>query len=360
MNDAALRQTFAVGLRHRARTRLAAFVAAILLLLALGMASLCVGAFGVGPARVIRLVAAPLLHDASALASSPDYGVVWGLRLPRMLMGALAGAGLALAGAALQGLTRNVLVSPFTLGIAPAAAFGASLVILFAGGGRWAGGTYLTVFAAFLSAMSCAFLVLVLSSVRDLNATVLVLIGVALTQLFGALTAALQFIASEQQLAAIIHWTFGSLNGATWQGVATSAVVLGLAAPILCFQASALNAFAAGGDDVAAALGVAVSRVRWVVTAATVIITASIVSFAGVIGFVGLVSPHIARLVIGGDHRMLLPFAALMGAALVLAADLVGRVVLAPVLIPVGIVVAFIGVPIFIHLLLSRRNDWAA
>lgn len=360
MTDGTADEAFRQGLRKRRIRRFCAFGLAATAMAAAMVVSLGVGAFSIGPLRVVGIIVDSFVPGGGdGFGFAADRSVLLNLRLPRSLLGVLAGAGLGLSGAALQGLTRNVLVSPFTLGIAPAAAFGASFVILF-GGSIWPqAGSIVTVAAAFVVAFVCAVLVLAFSSLRGVSATVLILSGVALTQLFGALTAALQFIASEQQLASIVHWTFGSLNGARWNGVLTTAIVLALAGPVVVLNASALNAFAAGGDEVVASLGFPVARIRWTVTVATALITAAIVSFVGVIGFVGLVAPHIARMVIGGDHRVLLPYAALTGATLVLIADLLGRIILAPVLIPVGIVVAFIGVPIFLQLLISRRRDWA-
>jgi iron complex transport system permease protein len=255
----------------------------------------------------------------------------------------------------MQGITRNPLVSPYTVGISPAAAFGASLAIL-SGVGSLLSGPYLIVAAAFASAVLCATLVLAFSALRGVSASMLVLGGVGLTYLFSALTASVQFVATEQQLAAIVQWTFGSLNGATWNEVAIAGCILLIGAPLLQWQAWALNAFAAGGDEIAASLGFAVGRVRALVTIVAVMMTAAIVSFTGVIGFVGLVAPHIARLLIGGDHRWLLPFSAIVGALLVLLSDMAGRLLFAPVIIPVGIVVAYVGVPLFLHLLLSSRH----
>ena len=150
---------------------------------------------------------------------------------------------------------------------------------------------------------------------------------------------------------------FSDSTGTTWDEVAVAGAVVAVVLPLLQMHAWALNAFAAGGDEVAASLGFPVVRTRLVVTTVAVLATAAVVSFTGVIAFVGLVAPHIARLLIGGDHRSLLPFAAIVGALLLLTADLVGRLAFAPVVIPVGIVVAYLGVPLFLHLLLSRRQE---
>ena len=346
----------AIARWHGRRRRAVALL--LVLLIAAMLASMSLGVQSSTPWQVLRELAS-LLPGLEALGhpGSAQREVLLRLRLPRTAMALICGGGLAMAGVAMQGITRNPLVSPYTIGISPAAAFGASVAILLGWSTQPGIGMYWTVGMAFASAMLCAVCVLGLTALRGVNAIVLVLAGVALTYLFGALTATLQFLASEQQLAAIVHWTFGSLNGRTWAEVSVAGGILLVCAPVLLLNAGALNAFSAGGDDVATSLGVSVVRTRTVVTLAAVLSSAAIVSFTGVIGFVGLVAPHIARLLIGGDHRILLPFAALVGALLVLVADMVGRLAFAPVIVPVGIVVAYVGVPLFLHLLLTRRNE---
>lgn len=322
-----------------------------LLLIVLALFTTMQGVTRIGLGEVLRALVAPSSRGG---LGEQDIAILTGLRLPRTLLAIIAGAALASAGVAMQGITRNPLVSPYTLGISPAASFGASIAILTLGDH----GAVL-VGAAFLSALLCAAIVLGLATLRGINGTVLVLAGVGLSYLFGALTATLQFVATEQQLAVIIHWAFGSVNGASWNAVLVAGSVLLATFPLLWGQAWALNAFAAGGDEVAASLGFRVMRVRVMVTLASVLMTAAIVSFAGVIGFVGLIAPHVGRLLIGGDHRLLLPFSALAGALLLLLADLAGRTLFAPVTVPVGIVVAYLGVPLFLHLLLGRRRRTA-
>lgn len=335
--------------------------AALLLLVFVVLSSARSGVESLTWAQALRALLAPLLPAATLSdLGATQVAVVQSLRLPRIAMGLICGAGLAMAGVAMQGITRNPLVSPYTLGISPAAALGASLAILFGWHTLPGSGPYLIVAMAFATAALCAAFVLGLASLRGVGATVLVLGGVALTYLFSAMTATVQFVASEQQLASIVHWTFGSLNGRRWDEVAIAAGVWLLCAPVLFAHAGALNAFAAGGDEVAATLGYAVQRTRVLVSLAAVLSSAAIVSFTGVIAFVGLVAPHIARLAIGGEHRVLLPFSALVGALLVVTADLIGRTAFAPVMVPVGIVVAYLGVPLFLHLLLTRRNEMSA
>jgi iron complex transport system permease protein len=339
--------------RYRSRRRIIAVATSLLVLVAFA-ASLVWGGAGIRLAQVLLALMPPAWNGS---ASPVQLEVVRDLRLPRTLMAIIAGAGLAISGAAMQGVTRNILVSPYTLGVSPAAAFGAAMAIMLGVGSLRGAAPFWIVGAAFLSALLCAGFVLTLSALRGVSSTTLVLSGVGLTYLFAAMTSTAQFFGTEQQLAAIVHWTFGSLNGATWSEVFVSGGILLLAAPLVLAHAAALNAFAAGDDEVATSLGVAVIRTRLLITVAAVLITAGIVSFVGVIGFVGLVAPHVSRMTIGGDYKALLPHAGLVGALLLLVADLIGRVAFAPVIIPVGIVVAFIGVPLFLQLLLTRRQE---
>lgn len=350
--------------RALARSRLRQAVLIVLGLAALALALLAAVMLGtqtIAPDRVLRALLAGILPvDLPADMSRSQVQVIWNLRLPRAVMAIVGGAALATAGVAMQAITRNPLVSPFTVGISPASAFGASLAILSGAAALPGWGEAATVAGAFVMALACAGIVVAVSSLSGISSTALILTGVGLTYFFGALTATVQFVATEQQLAAIIQWTFGSLNGTTWTKVGLVAAVLACVLPLLGAHAWALNAFTAGGDETATALGFSVARTRIIVTVAAVLATAAFVSFAGVIGFVGLVAPHIARLLIGGDHRVLLPFAAIVGAGLLLIADTVGRVAFAPVIIPVGIVVSYLGVPLFLHLVISRRKDFAA
>jgi len=285
-----------------------------------------------------------------------DRSIVLHLRLPRIALGAAGGASLAIAGVVMQGIMRNPLVSPFTIGISPAAGFGAAVAVLL-GFDLVTGGSYWVVLFAFISAMSCAAMVLGIAGIRGAQSTTLILAGIALTYFFGALTNTTQFIATEEQLTVIVHWTFGTLNEAQWDEVLIILAMLAVTLPFLFNYAWCYNALNQG-EEVAASLGYAISKVRVVTVVLAVLLTASVVSFTGVIGFVGLVAPHIARFIIGNDHRYLIPFSAVIGALLLVAADTLGRTMLSPVIIPVGIVVAFIGVPMFVHLILRKKQDY--
>ncbi|WP_020576397.1 FecCD family ABC transporter permease [Actinopolymorpha alba] len=282
------------------------------------------------------------------------YSIITSLRLPRALLAFAAGAALSLAGVVMQGLLRNPLVSPFTLGVSPAAAFGASLAILLTGGAAGSA-SWLVIGSALGTALLVSALVLGLSSAKAMATGTLLLLGVALTQLFEAMTSALQYVANENTLQAIVRWTFGSVNDAAWYEVQIVGLVTVVLFPVLLWFAKDLNAVAFAGDDAAKSLGINVPVLRVGLIVLAVLLASVTVSFCGVIGFVGLVGPHIARLVIGADHRYLLPFGALTGGLLLLLADTIGRTILAPSVVPVGIVVAFVGAPIFINLILTRR-----
>ncbi|WNI18045.1 FecCD family ABC transporter permease [Actinacidiphila sp. ITFR-21] len=295
------------------------------------------------------------LTRAPGRAADPSYQIVWRLRLPRVVLGLVAGAALSVSGVVMQGLLRNPLVSPYTLGISPAAAFGASLVILLSDnqGGHI---SVPVVAAALLGALLCSAVVLSLSSFHSMSVVTLILFGVALTQLFSALTSGLQYFADEDRLAAMVRWTFGSVNDATWAQAVIVGGALVLVLPLFMVKAKDLNAIAFLGDDTALSLGVSVTRTRVLLIMLSVLLTSIVVSFVGVIGFVGLVGPHIARLLIGSNHRALIPFSALTGAILLVFSDTIGRIVLSPTVVPVGIVVSIIGAPLFIYLVLNQRN----
>lgn len=345
------------GRRARGLGKAGIVVVGVVVLVVATLLSLQIGGGGVTPRISAEAIWA---HLTGADPANPDqlrlWTTVWELRIPRAALALLAGAALAIAGVLFQGLLRNPLVSPFTLGIAPAAAFGAAVAILFVGAGSTSG-TPLVV-GALVAGLACASVVLGLAATKKMQPTTLILLGIALTQLFTALTAGLQYIANQEALAAIVRWTWGTVNGATWFQVISLAVVLAVTIPVVQARSSAVNAIAFAGDDAARSLGVPVTRVRLELIFLAVLVTSVTISFTGIIGFVGLVGPHIARLIIGSNHRYLLPFSAAVGGLLLVVADAVGRVVLAPALVPVGIVDALIGAPVFLYLILARRRSF--
>lgn len=281
--------------------------------------------------------------------------IVWDFRLHRVLFAVLAGFGLAVAGAMMQGVLRNPLASPFTLGIASAATFGAALAIVFLP--PLFDGDFVLVTCAFSASLLATAAIYGLSRYRGMSAESMVLAGVILMYLFGAITSFLQYTGSTEQLQEVVFWMFGSLQRTSWLKCGIVAVVLGISVPYVILKAWDFNALTMG-DQVARSLGVRVERTRTIHMFIAALITASIICFTGTIGFIGLVSPHITRLALGGDHRYLLVASGLVGALILLLADSLARTILAPTIIPVGIMTAFIGIPFFLYLFLRRKEEY--
>lgn len=306
---------------------------------------------------VIQAIRAFLSGTIADSVDAAKYKIILFLRLPRLVIAFVAGIGLASAGACMQGITRNPLVSPFTVGISSAAAFGASIAIVFLGATAL-NGQIVIVLCAFGAAMLCAALVYLVSAVSGMSPESMVLIGTALNYLFSAGSSTMQFFADEHQLSDVVQWTFGSFNGITWKEVGVVSLFVLVCVFLLQHFALQLNVMASGEDELVRGLGLNPTAIRILVGLLSILMTAAVISFTGVIGFVGLTGSHIARILVGNDHRFLIPFSGAVGAALLMVADTVGKVILAPVAIPVGIVVSFLGVPIFINLILTQKKRY--
>ncbi|MBE3571865.1 MAG: iron ABC transporter permease [Moorella humiferrea] len=291
--------------------------------------------------------------------------IIWNIRLPRVLAAFTAGVGLSVAGCVMQNILRNPLASPFTLGVSQGAACGAALAIVALGAGSTQrtvadavliNNPYVVTFSAFLGAMAATLVIIFLASQKGFSPEAMVLSGVALGSLFSAATIIIQYFASDVQVAAIVFWTFGDIGRASWRDL--EIMVLVIAVAFLYFMANRWNYNALdGGEETAKGLGVNVEKVRLLGMFTASLITAAIVSFLGIIGFIGLVGPHLMRRLIGGDHRFLIPAAGVMGGLLLLAADTVGRTVIAPVVLPVGAITSFMGAPMFLYLLARGVED---
>ena len=280
---------------------------------------------------------------------------VWKLRLPRILMGIAAGIGLGVAGCVMQGVLRNPLASPYTLGIASGAGFGASLAIL--AGAGFVGGQYLVIGNAFVFALVVSFIILGLSSRRGATPETMILAGIAMMYLFTAMTMTLQYFAEAEAVKGAIFWMVGSLGRASWQKLSIATIVVACCVPLLILKSWDLNVMGAG-DEAAKSLGVRVGRTRIITMVLASLLVAGIVCFTGTIGFVGLVAPHVCRMVIGGDNRFLIPTSGLVGAVMLVAADTAARTIMAPVILPVGVMTAYLGVPLFIYLIMRRRREY--
>jgi iron complex transport system permease protein len=339
------------GLQARYR-RLVLRRTAVLGALALAVALLLLLDMSTGPSRLTpsEILAGLWRRDALPLAQQV---ILWNVRLPYALMALLVGAALGLSGAEMQTALNNPLASPFTLGLSAAASVGASLVVISGWSWTlWDENLALTL-GAFASASVATLLILTLAWRQGASTETVVLFGIALMFSFEALLWLLQYIADSNALQQIVFWSMGSLGRATWSKIGLLAGVLALCALWSARDSWTLTALRAG-EEQARSLGIAVERLRLLTLLRISLLSATALSFVGTIGFVGLVGPHIARLLVGEDHRHYLPGAALAGALMVSGASLLSKTLVPGVVLPIGIVTALIGVPLFIALLLRR------
>ena len=275
--------------------------------------------------------------------------IVLNFRLPRVLLAAFVGGGLGVAGATFQALLRNPLAEPYILGISGGASFGAVSVLSL---GVAAAGSWTLPLAAFAGALLAIFLVfrVATSTGRVMDVRILLLSGVVIAAFFSACIAFILSISPAQTVQSAVLWSMGSLAGADWERVVIAGAYTMPAAVMLIVLARPLNLMAIG-EETAYYLGTNVEGVKRISLVVAALITAASVSVAGVIGFVGLVVPHTVRILVGSDHRGLLPLSFLGGAAFLIAADFIARLVLSPIEIPIGVITAFIGVPFFLVLL---------
>ncbi|WP_432021854.1 FecCD family ABC transporter permease [Streptomyces parvus] len=311
-----------------------------------------VGSVGVKPATVVKVIADHLIGVGTPAAVMDDQ-IVWNLRLPRVLLAAAVGAGLAVVGVTLQATVRNPLADPYVLGVSAGAGLMASIVITL---GSVAVAGLSTSAAAFVGALVAMVAVLGLS--RRAGRVIpsrLLLAGVTLSYLFSGATSFVIFRSGNADAAhSVLFWLLGSLSEASWSNLSLPAAAVLVVGVYLTLQARTLNALAAG-DDAALSLGVAVHRVRIRLLVVASLLTGVLVAVSGGIGFVGLIVPHLVRLVVGPDHRRLLPVAMLVGAVYLVVVDLLCRVLVRPEELPIGIVTAVLGAPVFLWLL--RRSE---
>ncbi|GAA1727368.1 iron chelate uptake ABC transporter family permease subunit [Isoptericola hypogeus] len=327
--------------------------AAAVVLVATVLVAVTIGPAELSVADVARSIAGHLglggLLGTEPLGPLQD-GMVWQLRLPRVLTAVAVGAGLAICGVVMQSLTRNPLADPYLLGLSSGASLGAVLVLV-------AGWTLLLPVAAFGGAVAALVAALALAgAIGTITPTRTVLAGLAVSQLAAAATSFVIFwSATGDSYREILSWLMGSVAGATWTSVAITGVAVLVLGTLLASTGSVLDAFTFG-DTAAATLGVPVARVRWLLLIGVALLTGALVSQSGSIGFVGLILPHAVRMLTGARHRLLLPLSALCGASFLVWADTLARTVFAPREVPVGIVTAAIGAPVFAMLLWRGRR----
>ncbi|MGH6859807.1 MAG: FecCD family ABC transporter permease [Phyllobacterium sp.] len=335
--------------RHRAAERKKlTLIAGLLIVAAISL----VFDIATGPALLpVSQVVAALVDPAGV--DSTIAIIVWTLRLPMALMAIVVGIALGSSGATMQTLLDNPLASPYTLGLASAAGFGASLAIL---AGGWGINPLLIVPAsAFVMACLASAVIYGVGNMRGMMGDTMILAGIALMFLFHSLQSLLQFHAVPEVGQQIVFWMFGTLSKASWTNLAITAVAVGLSLPVLMLNAWKLTALKLG-EERARSVGISVSGLRLITIALVSLMTATAISFVGTIGFIGLVAPHIARMLVGEDQRYLLPAAGCVGAVMLSLASVLSKVIMPGVLLPVGIVTAIIGVPFFLHLILRRAR----
>ncbi|WP_234042835.1 FecCD family ABC transporter permease [Actinomyces weissii] len=317
------------------------------LLLAVFTAALMVGPLGLTPGQVLSSL---LYSDYDPAVAT----VVVNLRLPPVLLAVLVGGSLALAGVQMQTILDNPLAEPFTLGISAASALGAALAIVTGLVLPLAPGSTLAV-AAMVAGLSASLSIAGVSRLPAVNKETTILLGIALVFSCQALLSLVQYRASTESLQQIVFWSMGSLMRATWPAVITVALALAVATPVFWVNGWRLTAVTLG-EARAAAMGINVSRLRsWTLVGVALLASLS-VAFVGIIGFVGLVGPHMARGLVGEDQRFLVPASILAGALLLTAAHAASQVIVPGVAVPVGILTALVGVPVFLTIILGRRQ----
>ena len=292
--------------------------------------------------------------------------IIWNIRIPRVLAAIVAGAGLSVAGLIMQSTLNNAMASPSTLGVSNGAVFGANLSIIVLSGGFLSTGNnalrfdvganpYATSILAFVFAMGSVLLILALCSLRAFSPNVVVLAGIAIGSVWTAATTVLQFYATDVGLSAAVVWSFGDLSRATYLKVAIMAVTVAVGIVYFALMSWKFNALLSG-EATAKTMGVRTAGLRFVALLLGSLITAVCVSFLGVIGFVGIICPHIAKRLLGQDHRITVPVSCLMGSVLLLLADTCSRVIGGGSALPVGAITSLLGAPFFLFIIFSRKG----
>ena len=351
--------------RQGNREQLARAVIALLVVFTAGtmLAGLAIGPIAIPVLDILLGMPAHLLSSSEGApegVSIRDWIVIKDIRLPRVVLGALVGAALAVSGAVMQGLFRNPLADPGIVGVSAGAGLGAALFIVLGGAilAPVAGvlGVYAVPLAAFIGGLITTLLLYRIGTRGGTTSVAtLLLAGIALGALTGAMTGILVYVADDQELRDLQFWGLGSLAGSNWEKVASAAPIIVVMLFSVPFLARGLNGLTLG-EAAAAHIGIRVQRLKNISILLVAAATGASVAVSGGIGFVGIVVPHLLRLTIGPDHRYLLPAAALLGASLLIAADTLSRTIVAPAELPIGIITAFAGAPFFLWILLRKRG----
>lgn len=322
----------------------------------LGFGLLATGAILLAPLIGSTHISLRRAFDRSIpFAQNVDAQIFFIARLPRTLAGALVGSMLASSGVVFQGLLRNPLATPFTLGVSAGAALGAMLAITFSWSFTWAGISAAAA-ASFIGSLAAVGIVYTLARARHrgLSTNVLLLAGVTMNAFFSALILFVQYFADFSQTFRILRWLMGDLDISSYQPIVTALPLVAISLAAFAWLARPLNLLSLGGDS-ASTRGLNVVTAQRAAFLSASLATGAAVSVGGPVGFVGIVVPHLVRLIVGPDHRLVLPASALFGAAFLVACDVVARTVMAPIELPVGVITALIGGPFFLWLLVRKR-----
>ena len=321
------------------------------------IAGLSIGAVKIPFATTVQVLLARIVSWEAALSVDPTAAtIVSTIRLPRVLLAALVGAALSIAGASFQGLLRNPLADPYTIGVSSGAAVGATLGMLLHGQGNWSLSFYLPIFALVGGVLALAAVYNLARTGGRLPVITLLLAGVVVSSFLSAIISLILIFAGEQ-MQGIFFWLSGGFILRTWRHVYIMLPYLVVGLLVLLYYARDLNVILLGEDE-AQGLGIEVENTKTVVLLAASLVTSAAVAVSGMIGFVGLIIPHAVRMFTGPDHRVLFPTAALAGSIFLVWADILARTLLAPQEIPVGIITAFFGAPFFMYLLASKKKDF--
>jgi iron complex transport system permease protein len=323
----------------------------ILLLVSVAVIALMVGQVNISPVEVVKIFLSRIIPLEQTWSPTVE-AVIWDVRLPRLLAGLFVGAGLSISGASFQGLFRNPLVSPHILGVTAGAGFGAALAILLFGK------IFMVQILSFIFGLMAVVMTYSLSRVyRTAPVLMLVLSGIIVGALFSASTSLLKYVADPvNDMPSIVFWLLGSLNNVSNQDMAVVGPVIFAGITVLFLIRWRINLLTMGEED-ARALGVNTERIRGIIVICATVISACAVSITGIIGWIGLVIPHIGRILVGPDNKLLLPVTTLIGTAYLVAVDTISRTALETE-IPIGILTAMVGAPIFAYLLRKNRSGW--
>lgn len=333
--------------------RIIFIVSIIMLIFLFSLFVITIGPLEISMLDTYKVIFYKLLPSLVDSPSESIVSVIWLVRVPRVLTAIIVGFSLAVAGAVIQPVLRNSMASPFTLGLSSGAGFGAALAIIL---GKSIGfGTYYIIANAFFFSLMTSAIILIISRLREITPEMMILMGIAISHLFSAGITMLQYFADSLLVSEVLFWMVGSLSKGTWETLKIMFPIVFIGVILLIIKAKDLNYISAGEDE-AKSLGVDVEKTRIILLIISSLVISTTICFTGSIGFVGLISPHITRLIMGNDNNFVVPVSGLIGALLLLVSDFIAMNLITPIVIPIGVMTSFLGVPMFIYLIIRRKR----